>query len=375
MDAVNAALGVSGEPTTELENTNGMVTDSEESSDALASGDDSHADGADGDAAEDASGGEPGVAADSPDGSDASGTAGLERNADGTFKPKQVDPAADAAGKDAAAAAAAAAAAGAKKPDPVNDPIPKDLKVETQERIRTLIKTTKDVTAERDTIKQDFDYLVQGVQSTGASPEQYGEVLSWLGMFNSGDVKQQEQALALAENVADRLATMLGKERAVGDPLSAHADLKDAIAKGQITPAYAKEVARTRNASTVRTEMSTAAQTQQQQEQQQARELAQARKDLTDLEGTLRSTDPQYQAKREILVAALKPVFATLPPVQWKQQFEQAYRNLKINAPQARKNVVPANQPLRAGKNPAGGQVKAPSSGLEAVNAALASMK
>src|SRR5882724_10589545 len=35
-----------------------------------------------------------------------------------------------------------------KKADPVNDPIPKDLKKDTQDRIRTLIDTTKTVTAE-----------------------------------------------------------------------------------------------------------------------------------------------------------------------------------------------------------------------------------
>src|SRR6266705_4003072 len=57
-----------------------------------------------------------------------------ERNPDGTWKkaekPKEGDP-------------EKPAKVEPKKADPVNDPIPKDLKKDTQERIRTLIDTTK----------------------------------------------------------------------------------------------------------------------------------------------------------------------------------------------------------------------------------------
>lgn len=261
-----------------------------------------------------------------------------------------------------------------KKADPVNDPIPRDLKKETQERIRTLIDTTKTVTQERDAIKQDFDYLVNGLQATGTTPQQYGETLSWLALFNSNDPKQQEKALELVETVAERLALMLGKERAVGDPLAAHADLKEAVAKGQLTPQYAKELARVRNGQQFRTEITTQATQQQQQEQQAQQELATARADLNTLEQSLAATDPDYAAKKAILVPALKPVFAVIPPSQWKAKFTEAYRNIKVNAPAARAKGVPTNQPLRA-KQPAGGQAKAPTSMLEAISGALSGMK
>jgi len=261
------------------------------------------------------------------------------------------------------------------KKDPINDPIPKDLKKETSERIRTLIDTTKTVTAERDEVKQNFDYMVNGIQATGATPEQYGETLSWLALFNSRDPAQQEKALELVETVAERLATLLGKERTVGDPLSAHSDLKDAVTKGQITAQYAKEIARTRNGQTFRTELSTNAQQAEQRQAQAAQELQTARNDLSTLEQTLKASDPQYEAKKAILVPALKPVFASIPPAQWKQKFQEAYRAINVGA--APKPVVkgaPANQPLRAGKQPAGGQTKAPSSMLEAISGALAGM-
>jgi hypothetical protein len=260
------------------------------------------------------------------------------------------------------------------KKDPINDPIPKDLKKETSERIRTLIDTTKTVTAERDKVKQDFDYMIKGVEATGATPEQYGETLSWLSLFNSSDPAQQEKALELVETVAERLATLLGKERTVGDPLSAHLDLKDAVTKGQITAQYAKEIARTRNGQTFRTELSTNAQQAETQRNQAAQELQTARNDLSTLEQTLRASDPQYEAKKAILVPALKPVFASIPPSQWKQKFQEAYRAINVS-PTPRNTVkTPVNQPLRAGKQPAGGQTKAPGSMLEAISGALSGM-
>lgn len=296
----------------------------------------------------------------------------------GRFRKK--DPAAEAA----AAAADAAAAKGAKDgkgdkpgeqkaPDALNDPIPKDLAPKTQERMRTLIKTAKEVTADRDRVQQDFDYLVQGVQSTGATPEQYGETLSWLKLFNSQDPAQQEKALELVETVADRLATMLGKERSVSDPLAAHKDLQEAVAKGQTTPQFAREIARTRQKQAFTQEITTAQRTQQQQEEQARESEAQARAALDVVGKELKQTDPQYAAKIAQLVPILKPIFKTIPHSQWATTFQEAYRRVVVQAKP--KPVVPANQPLRANKgSPAGGQTKAPGSALDAMNAALNGM-
>lgn len=286
-----------------------------------------------------------------------------ERNPDGTWKAK-TEAKVDKDGKPIVEP---------KKADPVNDPIPKDLKKDTQERIRTLIDTTKTVTAERDTIKQNFDYMVNGIQATGATPQQYGETLSWLALFNSSDVKQQEKALELVETVAERLATLLGKERTVGDPLGQHADLKEAVTKGQITAQYAKEIARTRNGQTFRTEIATTAGQEQRQQQQAAEEERQGRAALTELEATLSASDPDYAAKKRILVPSLKPIMATVPWSQKKDKFLAAYRALQLpKGVTVKKPVV--NQPLRAGKQPAGGQTKQPSSMLEAISGALGSM-
>ena len=354
LDAVNAALGTtspeSSEP--EVETEVAAPPEGEEG--------EAPADGEEGEAPAE---GEEGEGEEGEEGADAEGR---ERNPDGTFKPK--------AGEKPPEGKPGEKPPEAKKPDPLNDPIPKDLKQETQERIRTLIKTTKEVTAERDKVATDFNFMVQGVQATGATPEQYGETLSWLAMFNSQDPKQQEQALELIEGVADRLATMLGKERSVNDPLNAHQDLQQAVRSGQITAQYAKEIARTRNASQFRNQLTEGQRQQETQQQQAQRELADARTGLNELERTLRATDPSYEAKRALLVPVLKPVFQSLPPSQWKAAFEQAYANAKVSAPAPRPKI-PGAQPMRAGKQPAGGQTRAPNSMREALDGALAAMK
>lgn len=260
------------------------------------------------------------------------------------------------------------------KKDPINDPIPTNLKKETSERIRSLIDTAKTVTAERDQVKQDFDYLIKGVEATGTSPEQYGETLSWLALFNSRDPASQEKALELVESVAERLATLLGKERAVGDPLSAHADLKDAVAKNQITLQYAKEIARTRNGQTFRTELTTNVQQQEQQKQQAQQEEADGRNALAELENTLRASDTEYEAKKAALVPTLKPVMESIPWKHKKDVFLKAYKAYQLPTAPRERETVPKNQPLRA-KQSAGGQSKAPGSALEAMEAALSGMK
>ena|ERR1700677_882063 len=281
-----------------------------------------------------------------------------ERNPDGTWKKAE-----------------------AKKPDPVNDPIPKDLKQETRARMQSLVDTVKEKDTQLAEVKQNFDYMVGGIQATGATPEQYGETLSWLALFNSGVPANQEKALELVESVAERLATLLGKARTVGDPLKAHADLQEAVRTGKLTPDYAKEIARTRNGQTFRTELTTTATQQQQQATEAKRVETQARSDLTALEENLRSVDgKEYDAIKASIVPILKPVMAALNPSQWREKFTAAYkaekdRRAAASAARGARPAVPANQPLRAGKNPAGGQSRPPASAGEALNAALASMQ
>lgn len=271
----------------------------------------------------------------------------------------------------------AGAGAAAKTPDALNDPIPRDLKPETQQRIRTLIKDTREATERASRAEENFNYMVTGLQATGTTPEQYREVLSFMSLFNSPESGQKQKALELLEEVTDRLAMSLGVERRSSDPLAGHDDLRTAVQQGQMTAKYARELAITRNQSKFNNELQTSARQQEQQQQSAQQELAQARSDLNALEDTLKNSDPDYARKREVLLPVLKPIFNSIRPSEWAAKFQEAYRGVKLPpraaAPSA--PVVPKNQPMRAGKQPAGGQARPAASALDAVNAALGSMK
>ena len=307
-----------------------------------------------------------------------------------TGKPKEavVEPKLDAEGKPIVEApkldAQGKPIVEAKKPDPINDPIPKDLGAETQTRMRSLIKTAKDATGKVEAAENNLNYLVEGVKSTGASPQQYGEVLSWMQLFNSGDPVQQAKALELVETVADKLSALLGKERATSDPLGGFDDLKAAVAQGQITKVWATQIATQHRQSNTRTEIETSARTQHDTQAAATLELDTARNDLNALEAKLSASDPQFKSLKAGLVNELREDFKKIPPREWLPRFQQAYRVAKAASPQAStprstvngqfvKGSVPANQPLRA-KTPSGGGTRQPANMGEAINAALASL-
>jgi hypothetical protein len=287
-----------------------------------------------------------------------------ERNPDGTPKePAKVEPV-------------------KKAPDALNDPIPKELSAQTQERIRTLIKTTKETEVKATEATQQLDYIVNGVRATGMNPQQYGEVLSFMQLFNSGDPKQQETALGLIENIADRLASLLGKERTVSDPLKGHADLIAAVAQGQMTRAWAGQMASARRQQTTRSEIETTARTTQDSQNAYVQEKETARVDMNKWEIETAAKDPQFKLLAPKIVKEMQKDLQTIPPKEWLPRFQQAYRVAKAAAGPVRsttngqfvKGSVPASQPLRARSSAAGG-AGAPKTALDAMNAALTSMK
>lgn len=368
LEAMNEALGgdsdASAPPSAEAEDTAAGSADDSEGSGAPEGGDPA-AEGAESTDSGDGSG-ESGAAKgeSKPDKPAADETS--ERNPDGTFKKREAKP--DEQKLEAARKAA----------DPLNDPIPKDLKKETQERIKTLITTAKEAQAQASQAEENFSVFVNGLQAAGVTPDQYGETLSYLSLFNkalSGDEKAGEAALAVIQEHVEKLSTFLGRDFAVADPLAKHVDLKQAIQQGKLTQDYARELARQRNAQGFRGELTTQASrmTQQQQQEQQERETA--RNDLNTLEVQLKANDPQYEAKKAMIVPILKPILAQLPASQWRAAFQQAYSQARVAAPRAAAPTIPKNQPLRGNKQPSGGQARAPSSMLEAIDGALGSMR
>ena len=204
--------------------------------------------------------GEEGGKTETGDGEDAGedeGAAGKPDGADG----KPADGKGDT--DEAKAAAEAAAAAAAKKPDALNDPVPKDVAPATQERIRTLIKATKEAETQRAEATQNLDFIVNGVKGAGMSPAQFGETLSFMSVYNSGNF---EKAIEMLEPFLDNMYALAGKERPAHDPLKGFPDLAEAVRVGHMTRQWASQLAASRRQQQTRSTIETSQRTAQEQE-------------------------------------------------------------------------------------------------------------
>lgn len=249
--------------------------------------------------------------------------------------------------------------------------LPKDAKAETRERfdkLRTayddLHKTLKaagieDVKAlpqviERAKMGED---MVAMVMETGASTEQYGMALDYLGLVNrasNGDMVAAQQAFDVMTKEVAALGKLLGKKvDGIVDPLDGHDDLRDEVEAGDLTAARAAEIAATRNRKALEDARTTATTTQQ--TEQQAAEKAQAEgvKWLVAFDTAAKAQDPHYAAKRPILDSLATTIRATLPPEKWPEAIKRAYQSIPNPAP-APVASTPRPGPMRpSGPRPA----------------------
>lgn len=300
---------------------------------------------------------------------DEAAAAGGEKSATGTDQlPAKDGKAAPAAGADGKPAAAAAAAP--KGPDPVNDPIPEEVKGKTRERMTALIDTAKSLTTERDTFRGERDEILGYIAETRATPEQYTQALGYLKAVNSGDPAQIREAIKTVQAELNALSSILGEPVAGVDLLANHQDLKALVENGDLSQQHAEELAAGRNQRQHRDQGA-----QQLTEQQRVQnDINQGKVALNTLETQFKAADPHYAAKRAVLIPMLQPIFAQLPPSKWGEAFKTAYEKMPAPVPAAAPVVAapakPAGQPLRA-RQPAGPAAKVPTTTMDAIDLAI----
>lgn len=172
--------------------------------------------------------------------------------------------------------------------------------------------------------------MVQMVVETGASVEQYGAALDYLGLIGKaqqGDLVAAEKAYEVMGKEYAALAKMLGKEApGIHDPLANHQDLRAEVEAGDLLRARAVEIAgqRDRTAYTGSVER-------QRTESQQAAEQAEQQgiQWLNQFDADMAAADPSYEAKRPALNEAVRGIRQQYHPSQWAQQTALAYARIK----------------------------------------------
>ncbi len=236
----------------------------------------------------------------------------------------------------------------------------------------------KDLTSKHEEVARDRNDLVQYIQDTGATPQQYSQALGYLKLVNSPNRADREQALKVMQGEMTALSQMLGIPVPGVNVLEGHNDLIEEVGSGRLSPQRAAEIAAARNHQAYQQRVDNATQQSQQTAQQQAQMVQQGKQALNVLGQQLQQANPQeYAAKYPVLVKQLRPIFAKLHPSLWAQAYRDAYAALPMPAAAItpRPPVPPTNgtgnTPLRA-SNPAGGQRPAPTSLQEAIGFGIA---
>lgn len=185
--------------------------------------------------------------------------------------------------------------------------------------------------------------MVQMVVETGASPEQYGMALDYLGLIGKaqqGDLVAAEKAYEVMGKEYAALAKMLGKEApGIHDPLANHQDLRAEVEAGDLPRARAVEIAGQRDRAAY-----TGSVERQRTETQQA--MTQAQKDAFDglqaYDAEMTAADPSYLAKRDILQVHVNEIMAKYPPREWERRTAIAYASIKLPAQAATATPTPA---------------------------------
>ncbi len=247
------------------------------------------------------------------------------------------------------------------------------LKDKTAERFRTLAGEVKELAPIRDALKaagiedvarlpelvqrsQVGEDMVKMVMETGASSEQYGAALDYLGLVakaQHGDMAAAGQAYDVMSKELAVLAQMLGKEvPGVHDPLAAHRDLLAEVEAGDLPRARAVEIAGQRD----RSKYTDSVKTQQQETQQAAAQAEQQGIDwLKRFDAEMAQEDPSYAAKRPQLNDAVRQIREAYHPSEWAQRTALAYA--RIQAPAAAvapAASAPAGQPRPGPMRPSG---------------------
>lgn len=270
--------------------------------------------------------------------------------------------------------AAAAAKPPGTKPDHVNDPIPKELKEQTQERIRFLAGEVKTLQPLAETGRM----LLDAIDDAQMSPQELQFAIGYSKLIHSANIEDNRKGFAVLMNEVKALAERIGEPLPGTDPVAAHADLVQEVKDGKLTPQRALEIATTRGRAAATTKAQQTNDTRAQDEAAFERDRLAAVADLNTLGKELAESDPHFQAKYDAIVPALKVAFQNVHPSRWKTVFLNTYKNWKVSLPApaapapSPAPAPPSPQPLRANKQPSGGSVQTPSTMAEAINAGIA---
>lgn len=258
---------------------------------------------------------------------------------------------------------------------------PEGLKAQAAERFQKLAEGYKEASKKAFEVEQKYQELetqhkqiVDVWEGTGASPEQFASVITLLTDFNSGDRSRMQKAYQMLDGMRANAAKELGIAAPGVDHLSDFPDLQQKVQAYELDEASAAEIAAARRRQSQDQQRQNSQQQTQQQQAQMAQRTQQAQQSLATMGEKLRTKDPEYSRKVEILNKRgfFDKVAESAPPESWGVMFQTAYEALGDVA-SASRVVAPKKdeQPLRRTGEGGGGRGH-PKTVADAVRMALA---
>lgn len=207
---------------------------------------------------------------------------------------------------------------------------------------------------------QGGEEVMDAIESTGASGEQFAAVLTYLQLINSRDPAKMKTGYDLMQKELTWLSKEIGVEAPGYDPLDEYPDLKAMVEENPDVRAMAVETARLRKLEKNTTTRSTEVDNKNREDEQFRAGVAAAKQ----FGETMRKTDPDFQHKLGILSPLLDGIYKNAKPAEWAARIKEVYD--KIPAPVKPRVTAPRHMPLRPTGTRASGVVETPTDELSA---------
>jgi len=237
---------------------------------------------------------------------------------------------------------------------------PEGISDRARERFQKLASEVREL---RDRLERS-ERVVSMLRETGATPEELAEAFEFIRLAKAGDRASLQQAAEIARRWLRHVSVALGEQIAV-DPLAEHDDLREKVETGELSEQDAIEIARAREMQRMAAE------------QRQAHEadaamheaVQRAIQQVEQMEAEWAANDPDWEIKRDALMARIEEIARTLPPDAWPQAVRVAYE--AINKAMERIKASTAQTPITSATARPATTRKEPQSLLDAAMQAL----
>ena len=240
---------------------------------------------------------------------------------------------------------------------------PEGLSEKGKVRVEKLVAANKESVAANDELNQKVDSFYQVLERSGANPQEFKDLIEFSHNVKSGNT---EKAMQFLETQRTALALNAGLDVPGVDPLEGFDDLKEKVSSMALPKEDAIEIAKGRRDDQRRVDEAAEAEAAQNQSTTSVAAIEQGKKDVSTLIASLKSSDIDFPAKFDLLMAKAETL-GTLSPERWGPSLQLYYDGL--SHVQATKDLKPKPQPLT--NNGGGGGTREASSLAEAVSMSL----